>query len=87
MRSIFIAIALTASVAGTPLMALSEAAKADTTAAEDPDQQIKCRKVEKTGSLVTKGKVCKTRAEWKRIIDDGNRTARAVVEEGAKPTN
>ena len=49
MRSIFIAIALTASVAGTPLMALSEAAKADTTAAEDPDQQIKCRKVEKTG--------------------------------------
>lgn len=53
----------------------------------DPDQAIKCRRVEVTGSHVKKGKVCKTVAEWKRIIDNGNRTARAVVLEGAKPTN
>ena len=53
----------------------------------DPDQAIKCRKVEVSGSLIKKGKVCRTVAEWKRIIDNGNRTARAVVQEGAKPTN
>lgn len=53
----------------------------------DPDQAIKCRRVDITGSHVKKGKVCKTIAEWKRIIDNGNRTARAVVQEGAKPTN
>jgi hypothetical protein len=56
-------------------------------AATDPDQKIKCRKVEVTGSLLKKGKVCRTAAEWRRIVESGNRTARAVVEEGAKPTN
>jgi hypothetical protein len=53
-----------------------------TTAASDPDQAIKCRKVEVTGSLVRKGKVCKTVAEWKAIQDNGNRTARAIAESG-----
>ncbi|WP_430447088.1 hypothetical protein [Sphingorhabdus contaminans] len=57
------------------------------TAANDPDQVIKCRKVEVTGSLLKKGKVCRTVAEWRRIMENGNRTARAVIEEGAKPTN
>lgn len=60
---------------------------ANTPTISDPDQVIKCRKVEVTGSLLKKGKVCKTVAEWKRIVDNGNRTARAVVQEGAKPTN
>jgi hypothetical protein len=57
------------------------------TVATDPDQKIKCRRVEVTGSLLKKGKVCRTVAEWRRIVESGNRTARAVVEEGAKPTN
>ena len=52
------------------------------TAASDPDQAVKCRKVEVTGSLVKKGKVCKTVAEWKAIQDNGNRTARAIVDSG-----
>lgn len=50
--------------------------------ASDPDQAIKCRRVEVTGSLVKKGKVCKTVAEWKRIVDNGNRTARAIQDSG-----
>lgn len=87
MRSIFTAIAVAGALTAAPALAFDEGAKAATTMAADPDQKMKCRKVEKTGSLVTKGKVCKTVAEWKRIIDNGNRTARAVVEEGAKPTN
>lgn len=51
-------------------------------AAADPDQAIKCRKVEVTGSLVKKGKVCKTIAEWKEIQANGNRTARLIAESG-----
>ncbi len=50
--------------------------------ASDPDQAVKCRRVEVTGSLVKKGKVCKTVAEWKRIVDNGNRTARAIQDSG-----
>lgn len=87
MRKIIFAIAIASSLSLTPAIASSETVKPATTAATDPDQAIKCRKVEVTGSLLKKGKVCRTIAEWKQIQDSGNRTARAVVEEGAKPTN
>jgi hypothetical protein len=84
MRHIVLAIALTSSLLVAPSFANPGTSE---TVASDPDQKIKCRRVEITGSHVKKGKVCKTVAEWKRIIDNGNRTARAVVQEGAKPTN
>jgi hypothetical protein len=84
MRHITLAIALTAVLSGSP--AVADASK-NGTAATDPDQAIKCRKVEVTGSMIKKGKVCRTIAEWKKIQENGNRVARAVVEEGAKPTN
>ena len=67
-----------ASIAMTP--ALSN--EPDRPAASDPDQAIKCRKVEVTGSLLKKGKVCRTIAEWKKIQANGNRTARAIAESG-----
>jgi hypothetical protein len=35
-----------------------------------------------TASLVKKGKVCKTLAEWRRIIESGNENARRLVEDG-----
>lgn len=79
MRHIFIAIALTASLSASPVFADQGSNKVS---ASDPDQAIKCRKVEVTGSLVKKGKVCKTVAEWKQIQDNGNRTARAIAESG-----
>jgi hypothetical protein len=87
MRKIIFAIAITSSLSLTPAIANSETVKPATTAAADPDQAIKCRKVEVTGSLLKKGKVCRTIAEWKQIQENGNRTARAVLEQGAKPTN
>jgi hypothetical protein len=62
--------------------AVADASNKQSTAASEPDQEIKCRKVEVTGSLVKKGKVCKTVAEWKVIQNNGNRTARAIVESG-----
>lgn len=51
-------------------------------AAADPDQKIKCRKIQVTGSLVKKGKVCKTVAEWRSIAENNNYLARKMVEDG-----
>jgi hypothetical protein len=87
MRNIIIAIALTATFSLTPTLANNEASKAAAPvaaapAAPDPDQEVKCRKIEVTGSIVRKGKVCKTVAEWKRIDNNGNRVARAIVASG-----
>lgn len=82
MRLFILSIALTASLATAPVLAGNENSKPAKTASADPDQAIKCRKVEVTGSLVKKGKVCKTVAEWKEIQSNGNRTARAIVESG-----
>lgn len=79
MRHILIGLALTSSLIGAPSVANDSSSK---TVASDPDQAIKCRKVEVTGSLVKKGKVCKTIAEWKEIQANGNRTARLIAESG-----
>jgi hypothetical protein len=79
MRHIVIAIALTASLAVAPAFADQGGSEP---AASDPDQVVKCRKVEVTGSMVKKGKVCRTLAEWKKIQANGNRTARAIAESG-----
>lgn len=46
------------------------------------DQSIRCRKVEVTGSLVKKGRVCKTLAEWRQITESSNDLARKMVEDG-----
>lgn len=79
MRYFLLAIALTASLSVSPSFANEGTTNP---AAADPDQKIKCRKVEVSGSLIKKGRVCKTIAEWKIIQNNGNRTARAIVESG-----
>jgi hypothetical protein len=79
MRSIFLPMALAASLSVSPAFADQGTSKP---AVSDPDQVIKCRKVEVSGSLIKKGRVCKTVAEWKAIQSNGNRTARAIVESG-----
>jgi hypothetical protein len=66
------------SIAITPVMSNEPAPQASA----DPDQAVKCRKVEVTGSMIKKGKVCRTIAEWKKIQANGNRTARAIAESG-----
>lgn len=46
-----------------------------------PDASEKvCRRIEVTGSLVRKERVCKTKSEWRDIDYFGNRYARAIVE-------
>ncbi len=64
------------------LSGTDKAANAPTDKVSDPDQAIKCRTVRVTGSLVKKGKVCKTLAQWRAMTDSGNDLARRLVEDG-----
>lgn len=48
-------------------------------AAADADY-IRCRRLDQSGSLVKKPRVCKTNAEWKRYADKGNQDARDSME-------
>lgn len=41
---------------------------------------IRCRRIELSGSLVKKLRVCNTNAEWRRITDKGNQDARDSME-------
>ena len=57
-------------------------AKASDKTASDADQAFRCRTVRVTGSLVKKGKVCKTLAQWRQMTESGNELARRLVEDG-----
>jgi len=46
----------------------------------DPDEEMVCRRVEVTGSLARKERVCKTRGEWRRLTDAGNAAARDIID-------
>ena len=79
----FLALALL--LAGTPALAQSTPAPAPTpapptSATPDPDQEIRCRRIEVTGSLARRERVCKTVAEWRRLGQAGNDTARDIVD-------
>lgn len=49
---------------------------------QNDDNKIRCRKIEVTGSLVKKTKVCRTVAEWRQISTKGNQNVRDLVESG-----
>ncbi|MFN3619433.1 hypothetical protein [Sphingorhabdus sp.] len=69
----------------TPATSVSEdskTTKATTDAVSGSDKSLRCRKVEVTGSLVKKGRVCKTLAEWRAIMESNNTLARKLVEDG-----
>lgn len=85
MRLLAIAsIAIIAIAPVTPIAAQSTAPAASTSAAPDDssDQQIRCRRIAITGSLVRRERVCKTVAEWRRLSDRGNDNARTQMDEG-----
>ena len=66
----------------TPTAAPPTATASSGKATEEAGARVVCRRVEVTGSLIKRGKVCKPAAEWSRIMDRGNDTARSVVESG-----
>ncbi len=45
---------------------------------------IRCRKLEETGSLVKKARVCRTNEGWKQSFAQGNANARETVESMAQ---
>jgi len=66
----------------TAKMSLSEVNAFNAKVGKDHPYFIKCRKVEKIGSLVKRGHACRTAAQWQQITDNGNRQARQLVEDG-----
>lgn len=67
--------------ASAPISQYGKLAKASDKVS-DPDQAMRCRTVRVTGSLVKKGKVCKTLAQWRQMTESGNELARRLVEDG-----
>lgn len=70
MSGMSVALAMLLQASATP------AAVPASTGAETPV----CRRVEVTGSLARKERVCKTKAEWRAVDEDGNSRARAIVD-------
>lgn len=58
----------------------SSAPQATPAALPDPNKEMVCRRIEVTGSLARKERVCKTRGEWQRLGDAGNRTASDIID-------
>ncbi len=84
MKKTAIVLLAAASCLSLPLTAIPVSAKQPTNK-EDPesdDNKIRCRKLEVTGSLVKKTKVCRTVAEWRAISTKGNQNVRDLVESG-----
>lgn len=65
-----------------PVPDSAKSTKASSDTVSEADQAIRCRKVEVTGSLVKKGRVCKTLAQWRQITESNNDLARRMVEDG-----
>lgn len=61
----------------------SQVDKQAQSAQADPKDRMICRRIEITGSLVKRGKVCKSAKEWDRITQRGNESARTVIESGS----
>ena len=62
---------------------LLQAATPAAVSAAGPQDEVACRRIEVTGSLARKERICKTRAEWRRISDSSSSRARAIVEYSA----
>lgn len=67
-------------IQGPVVMKASEIRAYNARLAPDHPNYIRCARVEETGSLVRKAKVCRTNQEWARLEGAGNREAREAVE-------
>jgi hypothetical protein len=67
-------------IQGPVLMKPAEIRAYNSRLTPDHPNYIRCSRVEETGSLVRKSKVCRTNQEWDRIESAGNREARETTE-------
>lgn len=72
---------VTAPASATTSQGNTSTVASDATSAKS-DNTMRCRTVRVTGSLVKKGKVCKTLAQWRQMTESGNELARRLVEDG-----
>jgi predicted secreted protein len=68
-------------LSGSPA-AVQQPAPAATTAPVDPDQRVRCKSEEVTGSLAGRRRVCRTVGEWRRIADAAVQGAQQMVDHG-----
>jgi len=64
----------------TVTMSLAEVKAFNATVGKDHPHYIRCRTISVTGSLVKRGRVCRTNLEWARLQEDGNEHARKTWE-------
>jgi len=64
----------------TAEMSIAEVKAFNAKVGKDHPHYIRCRAISVTGSLVKRGRVCRTLAEWAKLQDDGNEQARAIVD-------
>ena len=50
------------------------------TSAPDPDQKIKCKAAEETGSLASRRKVCMTVGQWKQLARDSQNAGERMAD-------
>lgn len=75
-------VALALAALALPLSVAAQAAPEEDKQQADDDNKIRCKRMQVTGSLARKPKVCKTVAEWRELSEKGNRNARDIIESG-----
>ena len=90
MPRLLIAAALLAAGSVAPAAPLLAAASADAGAEKldpkDPNY-VRCRKIQVTGSLVKKERICKTNAEWARANEDAQKNVEDLIVRNRTGTN
>ncbi|NNM77598.1 hypothetical protein HJG53_11825 [Sphingomonas sp. ID1715] len=73
------------SLIGLLILAAAPALAADqpATAPEAAKEKLICKREVPIGSLIATRKICLTQTQWRKRTDDGNATARQLVEDGA----
>ena len=90
MPRLLIAAALLAAGSLAPAAPLLAAASADAGVEKldpkDPNY-VRCRKIQVTGSLVKKERICKTNAEWARANEDAQKNVEDLIVRNRTGTN
>ena len=75
-------------VAFAPLASVSAAPEttAEKLDPKDPNY-VRCRKIQVTGSLVKKERICRTNAEWARASEDAQKNAEDLIGRNRTGTN
>ncbi len=79
MKVFLVQLTLGLTLLGSSVVADAQAPAADTKLDRNDPNAVRCRRLEVTGSLVRKERVCKTNAEWRAISEQQNRDADDMI--------